>query len=129
MSHELVWLIAALTISLILIRPKKLPEAIWAVCGALLLMAFKLISPREALAAVSRGGQLRLPISNPANLVVYGSKMPPLGTWLRSFGLPSLVSIVVTFVVLLICCNRDLNERIESEVEKTSLSPAGKRAA
>src|SRR5580692_6409260 len=60
MSHTLVWIVAAVTILLILIRPKKIPEAVWACCGALLLVVFQLLSPRDALAAAGRGTDVYL---------------------------------------------------------------------
>ena len=41
-----------------------------------------------------------LPISNPANLVVFGAHMPPLATWLGEFFAASAVSIALTFVML-----------------------------
>jgi len=41
-----------------------------------------------------------LPISNPANLVVYNGHMPSLPGWLLTFGLPSLASIAAKFLVL-----------------------------
>ncbi len=41
-----------------------------------------------------------LPISNPANLVVYGGTTPALLTWLAQFALPSAASIVTTYLVL-----------------------------
>lgn len=53
-----------------------------------------------ACALVANAASFVLPISNPANLVLYGGHMPPLGAWLRSFALPSLASIVVTFAAL-----------------------------
>jgi arsenical pump membrane protein len=222
MSHTLIWTIVSLTILLILIRPRKIPEAVWAASGGLLLVVLRLISPMDAVSAIARGtdvylfltgmmvlaelarregffdwvaviavrhakgSQTRLfaivyavgtlvtiflsndatavvltpavlaalkkarahslpylficafianaasfvlPISNPANLVVYGSKMPPLGTWLRSFGPASLVSIAVTFLILRIAAGKGLSQRIQSSVEPAALSPAGKRAA
>ncbi len=222
MSHLFVWIVAAATILLILIRPKEIPEAIWAVSGALVLVVFRLISPRDALGAVGRGTDVYLflsgmmllaelarregffdwvaviaidaakgsrtrlfaivyavgtivtiflsndatavvltpavlaalrktrakplpyllicafianaasfvlPISNPANLVVYGSRMPPLAVWLTSFGLPSLASIGITFAVLRFAVRKDLKGKIESNPAAVKLSPAGKRAA
>jgi arsenical pump membrane protein len=218
----LIWVIAAVTILLILAGPRRIPEAVWASGGALLLVICGLISPREALAAVGRGTDVYLfltgmmvlaelarregffdwvavwavklaqgsparlfaivyavgtmvtiflsndatavvltpavlaalkkararplpylficafianaasfvlPISNPANLVVYGSKMPALGVWLRTFGLPSVVSIGVTFLVLRFLCRNDLREAIEREVAPVILSAGGKLAA
>ncbi len=41
-----------------------------------------------------------LPISNPANLVVFGDRVPPLLEWLKWFTLPSVAAIVATYIVL-----------------------------
>lgn len=224
--HAFVWVVAASTILLILAGPRKISEAWWACLGALLLVAFRLISARDALAAMGRGTDVYLfltgmmilaelarregffdwvavaavnaakgsptrlfaivyavgtivtiflsndatavvltpavlaalkkarakplpylficafianaasfvlPISNPANIVVYdvvyGAKMPALGTWLRSFGLASLAAIVVTFVVLRMCCGKDLEGTIAREADGVRLTSAGKCAA
>lgn len=222
MSHAVVWVIAAFTILLILAGPRRIPEAVWACCGAILLVAGRLISPRDALAAVGRGTDVYffltgmmvlaelarregffdwvamhavdaakgspvrlfaivyavgtvvtiflsndatavvltpavlaalkkarakpisyllicafianaasfvLPISNPANLVVYGSKMPPLAMWLRSFAVPSLAAIAATFLILRFCCRKELAGEIEREVAPVVLSAGGKLAA
>ncbi len=222
MTHPAVWIVAGATILLILVRPKKIPEAIWAVSGALVLVAFRFMPLRDALSAAARGRDVYLfltgmmllaefarregffdwvaviavkaakgsrtrlfaivyavgtivtiflsndatavvltpavlaalkkaranplpylficafianaasfvlPISNPANLVVYGSKMPPLGAWFQSFGLASLASIAATFAVLRFAVGKDLQGKIESDVDAVELSPAGKRAA
>ena len=51
-------------------------------------------------ALVANAASFVLPISNPANLVVFASHMPPLGQWLMRFGIASILSIVVTFLVL-----------------------------
>ncbi len=51
-------------------------------------------------AFVANAASFILPISNPANLVVFGNQLPPLGVWLAQFTLPSLVAIVATFIVL-----------------------------
>ena len=51
-------------------------------------------------AFIANAASFVLPISNPANLVVYGSRMPPLLQWLPRFALPSLVSIATTYLVL-----------------------------
>jgi arsenical pump membrane protein len=222
MNHVLVWAIAASTILLILGGPKRIPAAVWACGGASLVVLCRLISARDALAAVGRGTDVYLfltgmmmlaelarregffdwvavlavetakgspkrlfaivyavgtvvtiflsndatavvltpavlaalkkarakslpylficafianaasfvlPISNPANLVVYGSKMPALMVWFRSFGLPSLVSIVATFVILKFCCRKDLEGTIAREVAPVLLSAGGRLAA
>ena len=51
-------------------------------------------------AFIANAASFALPISNPANLVVYGAHMPPLGAWLARFALPSALSIGATFAVL-----------------------------
>jgi arsenical pump membrane protein len=51
-------------------------------------------------AFIANAASFVLPISNPANLVVFDGHMPPLLQWLARFGLPSLVSIAATYTVL-----------------------------
>jgi arsenical pump membrane protein len=52
-------------------------------------------------AFVANAASFVLPISNPANLVVYGAAMPNLAQWLRLFSGPSAVAILASFVLLL----------------------------
>lgn len=216
------WVIAAIALLLILIRPWQIAEAVWACTGAILLVLLRVLSPADALSAVARGTDVYLfltgmmllaelgrregffdwiaaeavhlargsrkrlfaivyaagtlvtiflsndatavvltpavlaavkkaratplpymlicalianaasfvlPISNPANLVVYGSKMPPLLVWMRSFGLPSLLAIAVTFLILWFTTRKYMNGEMETEVERPHLSRAGKYTA
>jgi arsenical pump membrane protein len=51
-------------------------------------------------AFIANAASFVLPISNPANLVVFGKQMPPLLDWLRIFALPSVVAIVATYLAL-----------------------------
>jgi arsenical pump membrane protein len=81
-----------------------------------------------ACALIANAASFVLPISNPANLVLYGGKLPPLGQWLGSFALPSLASIVVTFVVLRWMERRRIAGGCECDVERTVLSTGGKLA-
>ncbi|USI74733.1 arsenic transporter [Sphingomonas morindae] len=53
-----------------------------------------------ACALIANAASFVLPISNPANLVLYGGHMPPLGQWFASFAWPSVAAIVVTYAVL-----------------------------
>lgn len=192
-ADALTWGIAALASAGVLLRPWRLPEAIWAVLGALILVLLGLLPPGEALRAVGRGTDVYLflagmmllsevarreglfdwlaaravrgaggsgprlfllvyavgtavttlmsndatavvltpavlaaaraaeadplpllfacafianaasfvlPISNPANLVLYASRVPPLADWLARFIVPSVLSIGATYVVL-----------------------------
>ena len=218
----MIWLIAAVTLLLILIRPWHVPEAVWACAGAALLVAIGILSPSDALMAarrgtdvylfltgmmllaelarregffdwiaaeaihLARGSRTRLfvlvyavgtlvtvflsndatavvltpavlvavrkakasplpyllicalianaasfvlPISNPANLVVYGSKMPPLVTWLKEFALPSGIAIAITYYVLRVTLRDQLSGPMERDVGQLELSRSGKLAA
>lgn len=53
-----------------------------------------------ACVMIANAASFVLPISNPANLVVFQGNMPSLARWLAAFLLPSLLSIVATFLVL-----------------------------
>jgi arsenical pump membrane protein len=78
-------------------------------------------------AFVANAASFVLPISNPANLVVYNGHMPPLRQWLATFGLPSFVAILITFLVLRWIAARYLRGPVRtSVVDRRPLSPAGK---
>jgi arsenical pump membrane protein len=51
-------------------------------------------------AFIANAASFVLPISNPANLVVFGKQIPPLLDWLRIFALPSVVAIAATYLAL-----------------------------
>ena len=53
-----------------------------------------------ACAMVANAASFVLPISNPANLVLYASHPPPLGAWLGGFALASALSIAATYAAL-----------------------------
>jgi arsenical pump membrane protein len=221
--HLITWTVAALATAGVIVRPFNLPEAIWAVAGAVVLVALGLISIPDALTGVAKGtdvylflfgmmllaeiareeglfawlaavatshakGSARrlflltycvgtivtiflsndatavvltpavaaavhtakaeqplpyllicafianaasfvLPISNPANLVIYGSHMPPLLHWLPAYALPSVVSIAATYLVLRWTQRDALGQTIASDVPVPVLSGAGKTAA
>jgi len=77
-------------------------------------------------AFIANAASFVLPISNPANLVVFHNQMPPLGRWLLWFGVPSVLSIVTTFLVLRWIFRKQLHGVIEHEVENHSLNHDGK---
>ena len=62
-------------------------------------------------AFVANAASFVLPISNPANLVIYGSHMPPLLTWLPTYALPSVLSILATYLVLRLTQRKALTQR------------------
>jgi arsenical pump membrane protein len=64
-----------------------------------------------ACAMIANAASFVLPISNPANLVVFHAHMPPLGRWLSSFGLPSILSIAATYLVLRFVFRKELTGR------------------
>jgi arsenical pump membrane protein len=79
-------------------------------------------------AFIANAASFVLPISNPANLVIYGSHMPPLGHWLALYGLPSIFSIGITFWVLRWTQQRTLKQQIEAAITIQGLSRGGKTA-
>lgn len=218
----IIWLISILTIAGVIVRPFKLPEAVWAVAGAALLLVFGLITWHEGWAGVLKGTDVYLfltgmmllaetareeklfdylaahatkrakgspgrlfvliylvgtvvtvllsndaaavvltpavaaavraarvekplpylficafianaasfvlPISNPANLVIYGSHLPPLLHWLSQYALPSVISIAATFILLYLLQRKALPQAIETDIELPQLSFGGKIA-
>lgn len=63
-------------------------------------------------AFVANAASFLLPISNPANLVVYGAAMPDLPHWVRLFLLPSVVAILASFLLLWATQARALRQRL-----------------
>jgi arsenical pump membrane protein len=51
-------------------------------------------------AFIANAASFVLPISNPANLIIFRDHMPPLMQWLGRFAVPSVLSIAVTYTVL-----------------------------
>ncbi|KQR50470.1 arsenic transporter [Acidovorax sp. Leaf160] len=220
-SNLTIWAIAAAVTAGVLIRPFRLPEAIWAVLGAALIFLLGLMPLREVMAAIAKGNdvylfligmmllsetarreglfdwvashavnlaggsQLRLfaliyaigavittflsndatavvltpavfaaarkartpalpylficafianaasfvlPISNPANLVMYGEHVPALLPWIKSFGLPSLLAIGSTYACLRFALRREIAGRCEPRVDVSPLHAGGMTA-
>ncbi len=80
-------------------------------------------------AFIANAASFVLPISNPANLVIYGSHMPPLLEWLPRYALPSALSITATYAVLRWTQRTRLRGSVSSEIEVPELSAGGKMAA
>jgi arsenical pump membrane protein len=220
-AHLLTWMIIVGGTAGVITRPFRLPEAIWAVTGAILLVAFGLLPIAAAFRAVAKGNDVYLfltgmmllseaarreglfdwiatfavnaaqgspkrlfllvyvvgtivtvflsndatavvltpavfaatrkakvdplpflficafianaasfvlPISNPANLVLYGNHMPALVPWLTRFALPSVLSILATYVALRFVVRKKLGGRCESAVAQRDLTAGGKIA-
>jgi arsenical pump membrane protein len=59
-------------------------------------------------AFIANAASFVLPISNPANLVVFNAHLPPLGAWLAGFWLPSLASVALTYAAMRLLFFRSL---------------------
>ena len=221
-STILIWIISTLSIGLVISRPFKVPEFVWAAVGAGLLLIFGLLTLPEGLAGVAKGldvylfltgmmllaetareeklfdwlaahatrlsngspqrlflliylvgvvvtaflsndatavvltpavasavraakvknplpylficafianaASFVLPISNPANLVIYGAHLPPLLTWLPRYFVPSAVAIGATYFLLLYSQKAELGSKIEGNVELPALGRGGRVA-
>ena len=77
-------------------------------------------------AFVANAASFVLPISNPANLVVFGEHMPKLADWLRQFFLPSVLAIAATYAALWLTQRRVLQtEKLSAPATRRALSHAG----
>ena len=222
-ANTAIWTISGLTTAGVILRPLAWPEWVWAVAGALLLLAAQLITPSTALAGIKQGADVYLflfgmmllsevarveglfdwlaawatqqangsarrlflltyvvgtvvtiflsndatavvltpavaaavrtarvgdpvpfllicafianaasfvlPISNPANLVIYGQSIPPLLDWLPRYLLPSIVSIVATYFLLAWSQRKRLNQKVSSDISMPPLKASAKLAA
>jgi arsenical pump membrane protein len=80
-------------------------------------------------AFIANAASFVLPISNPANLVVFGTQMPPLSEWLHYFALPSAVAIAATYVALRLTQRRGLDAAVAAVDEMPPFTLGGKLAA
>lgn len=78
-----------------------------------------------AVAFVANAGSFVLPISNPANLVVF-TPLPPLVPWLALFAAPSAVALAVTYLVLRLRLREQLHDPYEASGSRAGLSPVGR---
>lgn len=58
LPHIMIWVVSTLTILAIIVRPRGLPEYVWGVAGAALLVAFRLVRVPAAAGAVRRGADV-----------------------------------------------------------------------
>jgi arsenical pump membrane protein len=79
-------------------------------------------------AFIANAASFVLPISNPANLVLYAGHIPPLGHWLARFALPSALAILATYGALRLVERSNLRGPCEGHVEQPKLSVGGKTA-
>ena len=89
------------------------------------------VRPRPYLltcAFIANAASFVLPISNPANLVIFNAEMPPLPHWLRVFLLPSVCSILATYFILYFLSRPQLQDSIDDSSCIIPLTHAGKVA-
>jgi arsenical pump membrane protein len=70
-----------------------------------------------------------LPISNPANLVMHASRMPPLVQWLRQYGPAAVVAVLATYACLRWVVRDSLGDETMNEPVHAALSRSGRIAA
>jgi arsenical pump membrane protein len=222
-AAQATWAIAAVATAGVILRPWRLPEAIWAVLGALVLVAFGLLPWRDALAGAGKGldvylfltgmmllaelarqeglfdwlasfavehaqgspqrlfalvyavgivvtvflsndatavvltpavyaatraagaaplpylfacafianaASFALPISNPANLVVFAGRMPHLAAWLAQFGGPTIAAVAATYLMLRLTQGPALRrDKIARTVARPALGRGGRHTA
>ena len=89
------------------------------------------VEPRPyllACALIANAASFVLPISNPANLVIYGQKLPPLKPWLGYFLVPSIASIAVTYFCLWLISRKALRGKLAQPELEVKLGTNGKFA-
>lgn len=75
---------------------------------------------------VANAASFLLPIANPANLVLFGTRLPPLDAWLARFGLPALAAIGLTWASLRWSQRRALATPIAHTLPAPELSVTGR---
>jgi len=65
-----------------------------------------------ACAFIANAASFVLPISNPANLVMFGNNLPPLLPWLRIFLLPAGAAILATYFTMRLLFRRALRGEV-----------------
>jgi len=79
-------------------------------------------------AFIANAASFVLPISNPANLVVFHDGVPALGRWMGMFLAASVVSIAATYLALRWHCRAALRGEVANGVEEFDLPHAGRLA-
>ncbi|MGH7023750.1 MAG: SLC13 family permease [Caulobacteraceae bacterium] len=81
-----------------------------------------------ACAFVANAASFVLPMSNPANLVVFASHPPALAAWIERLAVPAAVAIAGAFAALRLVEARALAGACEREVARAPLSVGGRWA-
>ena len=81
-----------------------------------------------AVAFIANAASFILPISNPANLVVF-SPLPQLLPWLAVFAAPSAAALLCTYVVMRLVHREELRDSYSGAARLEPLTSAGRLAA
>jgi arsenical pump membrane protein len=76
-------------------------------------------------AFIANAASFVLPLSNPANLVIYGTHLPSLLAWLPRYLLPSVVAVVATYFLLLHTQKDKLTGQLATHVALPTLARGG----
>jgi len=79
-------------------------------------------------AFIANAASFVLPISNPANLVIYGSHMPTLLHWFGLYFIPSVFAITATYFMLYLTQLSCFKQKIKTDIAIPQLSQGGKAA-
>jgi arsenical pump membrane protein len=82
-----------------------------------------------ACAFIANAASFVLPISNPANLVLYAGHLPSLGAWLGRFLLPSILAILGCCAASFLVARSHLRVAVSAEIKQPVLSGGGWAAA
>lgn len=80
-------------------------------------------------AFIANAASFVLPISNPANLVIYNASLPSLLHWLPRYLPASVLSIALTYLLLYRTQRRELDTPLEATIALPELSTTGRSAA
>jgi len=129
-AHRLFLLIYAMAVLITMFLSNDATAVVFTPAVAAMARAVKAENPLPYLlicAFVANAASFVLPISNPANLVVFGAKLPHLLPWLRQFLLPACIAIFATFVLLRFSQRAALRQAIEIPAERPVLSTGARR--
>jgi arsenical pump membrane protein len=76
-----------------------------------------------ACAFVANAASFVLPFSNPANLVMYGGRLPPLSEWFGSFAVAAGAAVIATYVLLWVAFRAKLHKPMRPVAPARGLSP------
>ncbi|NVN04607.1 arsenic transporter [Asaia spathodeae] len=82
-----------------------------------------------ACAFVANAASFLLPISNPANLVLYGGEPPGLLPWLERFLVPACLAVGMSFILLFALVRREIASRFTGACDLPGLDPIARFVA